>query len=188
VPAGVAATLPLRVKNVAKATLQVYPVDLGVLFATRKSFDALNRADLSGITPAYSSESETGAKPFVATTFAAPLGVGRSAGAASAPAVGLAVGAYLVVVSDGERSASTVVLAGDLELTAQRAEGGALRCYLVDGKGLPVPGARVTVGQDGKVRHAGETDERGMLLVSLWSGGKATIVAEADDRYAAIER
>jgi uncharacterized protein YfaS (alpha-2-macroglobulin family)/TolA-binding protein len=179
------AKLPLRVKNVAKVAVQLYPVDLGVLFATRKSFSELNRADLAGIAPALAFDLETGAKPYVPATVLAQLAGSR--GAASGPAA-LATGAYLAVATDGERTTSSVVLATDLELVVQSGGDGALRCYLTDAKGLPVPKARVTVGQDGAVWYAGETDERGMLLARLRSGGKATVVAEAGDRYAAAEK
>jgi septal ring factor EnvC (AmiA/AmiB activator) len=57
----------------------------------------------------------------------------------------------------------------------------------VDGAGLPVPKARVTAVQNGAVWFAGETDERGMLIVALRGGGKVALVAERGDRYAAAE-
>jgi uncharacterized protein YfaS (alpha-2-macroglobulin family)/TolA-binding protein len=184
VAAGGPAKLPVRTKNAAKLSVKLYPVDLGVLFATRKSFDALNRADLSGIAPLLRTEFETGAKPYVAATVEIPLATGK--GTATAPA-GLPTGAYLAVVSDGERVVTSVVLASDLVLTAQRGSDGSLRCYLVDAQGLPVPKARVTAAQNGAVWYAGETDERGMLIVALRGGGKVAVVAERGDRYAAAE-
>ncbi|HYC78711.1 MAG TPA: hypothetical protein VEI02_13885, partial [Planctomycetota bacterium] len=183
------ARLPLRVKNVPRVSVQTYPVDLGVLFAVRKSLDALNRADLSGIAPLAAVELETGAPRYREATFEAPLPTGggattsRPASAPATPPGALPPGAYLAVVVAGDAATSSLVLVSDLALTVQRGPG-ELRCALVDGAGLPVRGARLAIGVDGGVRFGGVTDERGMATVPLSSSSPVTVVAEAGDRAA----
>ncbi len=171
---GAGRTLDVRAKNVTKLTAQVFPVDLTVLFAVRKSFSKLNQADLSGIAPQHTVTHETGLAAYKSGTVKLPL-----------PDLG--AGAYLVVVSDGERSVTTVLLATEWTLRLQRDETG-LRAWLVDGKDQPVRGARITVGANGKVWFAGSTDERGMLLISNAGDGAVTAVAELADRVAVAER
>jgi tetratricopeptide (TPR) repeat protein len=172
---GGAAEIPVRVMNVAKASVALYPVDLGVLFATRKSFDALNRADLSGIAPTLAFDFETGVAPYVEGT------------ARIAIEGGLKTGAYLAVVGDGERTATAVVLSSDLDVHVQRGDGDLVRCYVVDVNGKPAAGAKIATGRGGSVRLGGVADERGMLHVDVPGSGKITVVAELGDRYAAAE-
>ena len=58
---------------------------------------------------------------------------------------------------------------------------GAVRVYLVDGDGKPLPGANVKLGVAGRIFHSGRTDERGMLDVSNPGAGRITVVAEKGD-------
>ncbi len=169
---GRSGSLSVTAKNVEKVTVMVYPVDLTVLFAVRKSFEALNRADLSGIT--------------AATTTTASLGLKKyTAGTVSVSLPELADGAYLTVVTDGEKSATVLVLATTLSLRLQRTSDGA-RADLTDRDGRPVAGARVSVGASGSVRVAGETDSRGLIDLGELPGA-ATVVAEKAAQVAVVQ-
>lgn len=157
------AIVAVTAKNVERVSVMIYPVDLGVLFAVRKSFDALNRADLSGIAPATSAEHALGMRKYVGGTVDVKL-----------PELG--EGAYLAVVTDGERSTTTLVVVTALAIRIDRVDGNAY-AYLTDGEGRPVEGARVSLGMDGRVVYCGDTDQRGSVGLGVIPD-RVTVVAE----------
>ena len=157
------AIVSVTAKNVERVSIMIYPVDLGVLFAVRKSFDALNRADLSGIAPATSAEHGLGMRKYVGGSVDVKLSE-------------LGEGAYLAVVTDGERSATTLVVVTALAIRVDRVDGNAY-AYLTDGEGRPVEGARVSLGVDGRVIYCGDTDQRGSVGLGVIPD-RVTVVAE----------
>ncbi|MAG55346.1 MAG: hypothetical protein CMJ83_03560 [Planctomycetes bacterium] len=164
------ATIKLRAKNVEKLAVQVYPVDLGVLFAVKKSFDRLASADLSGLHAEQSLDVPSKLAKYADGEVSIPLGHKKR-------------GAYLVVVQSGELIASTLLVVGEASVTVQRG-GGAVRVYLVGGDGKPLRGATVRLGVAGRIFHTGTSDERGMLDVRDPGRGAITVVAEKGDQVA----
>jgi len=88
----------------------------------------------------------------------------------------LGEGAYLAVVTDGERSTTTLVVVTALAIRIDRVDGNAY-AYLTDGEGRPVEGARVSLGMDGRVVYCGETDQRGSVGLGVIPD-RVTVVAE----------
>jgi hypothetical protein len=167
---GEEAKITFESKNLDLVKVQVYPVDLSVLFAVKKSFDRLNTAELSGITPSDEREVKPGLSAYALGRAEAPLGTKSK-------------GAYLVVLRSDDRSATTLLLVSSTTLRIQR-DGGSLRVYVVDGGGKPLPGARVKLGIGGRIFHSGETDERGLLDVRDPGPGEITVVAEKGEDVA----
>lgn len=159
--------VPYTAKNLEEVRALVYPVDLSVLFAVKKSFDKLNSAELAGIRPAQEATSKTGLERYKRGSASTSLGKKEP-------------GAYLVVLRSGSHTATTLVLVTSARLTVQRS-GGAVRVYLVDGDGKPLPEASVKLGVGGRIFHSGRTDERGMLDVADPGRGRITVVAELGD-------
>ena len=167
---GSEAKVPYRAKNLDEVKALVYPVDLGVLFAVKKSFDRLNTADLAGIRPAQEVTSKTNLEKYRRGSASCTLGKKTA-------------GAYLVVLRAGPHTATTLMVVTDARLTVQRSNG-AVRVYLVDAKGKPLADAQVKLGVAGRIFHSGTTDERGMLDVRDPGRGKITVVAEKSDTVA----
>lgn len=153
-------------KNLKELQVQIYPVDLSVLFAVKKSFEAMTTADLAGVLPSREFAVKTGMQPYT-----------RGGGAVSLGS--MKPGAYLVVLREGDGTASTLLLVTGAGLTLQRSDG-AVRMYLTDAAGRPVPDAAVKCGTGGRIFHSGRTDERGLLDVAD-PGGVLTVVAEKND-------
>lgn len=162
--------IPVKVKNVEWLQVQVYPVDLGVLFAVKKSFERLGSAEVSGLVPASSKKTATKLAKYVEGEV--KIGLGK-----------LDPGAYLVVMQDGDRSVQTLAIVSDASLTLQRGSG-SVRVYLVDGTGKPIRGADVRMSRNSRIFHTGKTDERGMLDVRDPGRGIITVVAEKGDQVA----
>lgn len=162
--------VPFTAKNLEDVKALVYPVDLAVLFAMKKSFDKLSSAELAGIRPAQEASTKTRLAKYTRGTASVSLGKKDA-------------GAYLVVLRSGDRTATTLVLVTDARLTVQRS-GGSVRVYLVDGAGKPLPDANVKLGVGGRIFHSGRTDERGMLDVPDPGRGLITVVAEKDSTVA----
>ena len=161
--------IPFEGKNIEKLTVQVFPVDLSVLFAVKKSFEGMTSADLAGVVPARKEVVETDIELHRRGQGKIELGKMKP-------------GAYLVVFREKDTAASTLVTVTGAKLTLQRS-GGSIRVYVVDSEGRPVSNASVKCGVSGRIFHSGETDERGLLDVKD-PGGKLTIVAEKDDLVA----
>jgi hypothetical protein len=150
-------------KNLKKIVVQVYPVDLTVLFAVKNSFEAMTNTDLAGVLPSRELEVESELAPLVRGEGVVDLGKMKP-------------GAYLVILREGDRAASTLLLNNGANLTIQRSNG-TVRAYLTDAEGRPVADAAIKCGSDGHIFHTGRTDERGLMDVSD-PGGRLTIVAE----------
>jgi|GEM_PF-1769495 len=166
------ASFPMRYRNVEEVRLRVYPVDLQVLFAVRRTLEGLNKIDLSGITPAQ----EWTLKPEGGTDHAwhatsVELPVGKDA-----------AGVYLVVVKAGAIETSTVVLKTDLQVALQRV-GEKVRVHVLDATGKGVRGAFVTVSDGQAIKARGVTDGRG-VFEAPGIGATPFVVVSSGDRYA----
>jgi hypothetical protein len=166
------ASVPLRYRNVEKAVLRAYPVDVQVLFAVRKTLEGLNRIDLSGITAQRQWEVDLPKVP------------GRREGRLDAD-LGVpadAFGAWLVIAKAGDLEAATLVVKTGLTAELQRV-GGKVRVHVRDAAGAPVRGAYVAVSNGQAIRARGLTDARG-LLEAPEVGGTAFAVASKGDQVA----
>lgn len=174
VTAGVAGTasFPMRYRNVGEVRLRVYPVDLQVLFAVRRTLEGLNRIDLSGITPAHEwtvRPAGGGDHGWHASTVELPVGKD-------------AAGVYLVVAKAGDLETSTVVLKTDLQVALQRV-GEKVRVHVLDATGKGVRGAFVTVSDGRAIKARGVTDGRG-TFEAPGIGATPFVVVNSGDRYA----
>lgn len=172
-PGGKAA-ITFEAKNLKEVRAQLYPVDLGVLFAVKKSFDRLHTADLSGIRPASELKVETKLGDYLRGPVDLDLG-------------SLKPGAYLVVLRGEDRTATTLHLVSNASLTVQRS-GSSIRVYCTGEQGAPIAKARLKLSMNGRIFHAGESDERGLLDVSDPGSGTITVVAEKGDLVAVTSK
>ena len=172
--AGVAGTaaFPMRYRNVDEVRLRVYPVDLQVLFAVRRTLEGLNKIDLSGITPAH----EWTLKPEGGADH------GWHSARVELPVGKDAAGVYLVVAKAGTLEASTVVLKTDLQVALQRV-GEKVRVHALDATGKGVRGAFVTVSDGRTIKARGVTDGRG-VFEAPGIGATPFVVVNSGDRYA----
>lgn len=167
-----AAAIPLRYRNVEKATLRAYPVDLQVLFAVRKTLVGLNKIDLSGITAQRQWDVDL------------PEVRGRLEGKVDVD-LGVALdafGAWLVIAKAGDLEAATLVVKTGLTAELQRV-GGKVRVHVRDASGAPVRGAYVAVSNGQAIRARGLTDGRGVLEAPE-VGPTAFAVASKGDQVA----
>lgn len=174
VTAGVAGTasFPMRYRNVDEVRLRVYPVDLQVLFAVRRTLEGLNRIDLSGITPAHEwTLRPAGGGDHGWHSTSVDLPVGKDA-----------AGVYLVVAKAGTLETSTVVLKTDLQVALQRV-GEKVRVHVLDATGKGVRGAFVTVSDGQAIKARGVTDGRG-VFEAPGIGATPFVVVNSGDRYA----
>lgn len=164
--------LRLRAKNVDRALVRVFPVDLFVLFAVRPSLTDLHLVDLTGIAPVAAQEMEVpGARPFTEAPaeIAAPL-----------PERGKP-GAYLVTLKAGDLERSCILLVSTLSVEIRPA-GANLRVYASQ-DGRPAAGALVKLSDGARIRAAGRTDARGVFEAPA-PQGPAAVVAEREGHYA----
>jgi hypothetical protein len=171
-PIAGAASFPLTYRNVSEIRLKVYPVDLQVLFAVRRTLVALNKIDLAGITP-------------VKEWTISPKD-GRDHGRHQTPVelpVGQDVaGVYLVVAKSGDLETSTIVVKTDLTVVLQPV-GEKVRVHVTDAKGKGVRGAYVTVSDGSTIKARGLTDARG-VFEAPGVGPNAFVVASLEERTA----
>ncbi len=161
---GDAPAVSFRSKNLDEVRCALYPVDLSVLFAVKKRFDRLNSAELAGIRPAREKTVKVEGERYQRAETEVRLG-------------DLEPGAYLLALRSGAHADTALVLVSACRLTIQRSEG-AVRVYLTDGAGKPIPEARVKVGGGGRVLGSGMTDVRGLFEMEDPGARGLTVVAE----------
>ena len=167
------ASIPIRVKNLKRVRAEVYPLDLSLVFAARKSLAAINDVELTGIRPERTIEVDT-------TTKAKPL-----TEATVDLSFEVKTGAYLVVARSGERTATTILVATDLQVELQR-RGGSLRVHVRDGNDRPVADATVMVGDGNGIVARVTTDARGLAIVGKVND-KVTVLVAKTTSYAIAE-
>ncbi len=171
-PVAGTASVPLRYRNVGEVTLRVYPVDLQVLFAMRRTLVGLHRVNLAGLTAARTwSFTPTDAADHGWHTTALDLPVGADA-----------AGVFLVVAKAGDREATTLVLKSDLRAALQPV-GENVRVHVTDAAGRGVRGAFVAVSNGTAMVGRGVTDARGVLEVP-GVGATPFVVVNVGDRVA----
>jgi hypothetical protein len=162
----------LTLRNIERAAVQVFRVDLMRLYLLEKSLDEISGIQLHGIQPLLSLD--------------VPLGDGRDyKNKVHKLALELAEpGAYLVVVRGGDRIATGMVLKTDLRIEAQeQCDVGRLRVNVRQGDGY-LAGAHVkVVGSGDGAFRSGDTDLRGVFVADALVG-LPTVIAKKGDHYA----
>ena len=164
--------VPVHHRNVKQVEVQVYPVDLQVLFVVRRSLTGLHEIQLTGIRPAQAFTKQ----------LEAPRPLEDSTTELVVPVETRDAGAWLVVVRGAGRDASSIVVRSDLRVRTQRVAK-RLRVYVTDKAGATVPSALVTVAASGSIVARGRTDARGVFEAPAVSG-EPDIVVSKGDRYA----
>jgi len=175
---GEAIELELTHRNVERAELAVYAVDLMTLYLREKDLSSITAVNLAGIAPTLTTTVELGAGPDLREReSSADLALNEP-------------GAYLVMARSGALHASGLVLVSDLELeVAEDPRSSRVRVQAIDaGSGTYVRDVDVRViGSASGTFVTGETDPRGLFLADGVSGA-ATVVARHDERHYAFHR
>jgi hypothetical protein len=163
--------LPLTTKNIKNVECSLYRVDLGLVFAVKKSLSKINRVDLVGIDADRDWTTPVKSQAFVESSQSLSLG-------------DLAEGAWLLVVRGGNESRTVLVVVSSLRVTLQRNSNSGLRAYVTDTKsGKPVAGADLRFGNGQRIVATGVTDDRGILSLGSLPKG-LTVLAARGDAYA----
>ena len=170
--------LALTAKNLARAELKVYPVDLMTLCLRQRNLAGVAGVELAGIAPV--------AKLAVDLDCGATIEPRRNAVELELPAAG----AYLVLARAEEHHASGLVLVTPLELQVkEEPDGGRIRVHVQEaagGKFVRDVDVRV-IGSDDAAFLSGKTDARG-LFVAEGVDGATTIIARHGEREYAFWR
>ncbi len=171
-PVGGASEIAVTFRNLERAQLQVFKVDLMRLYLLQKSLEDIRGIKLHGIAPMRSFDVELGkGRDYADQTKKVDLGL-------DAP------GAYLCVLRSGDRVATGMALVTDLRIEAQEHfDNGQVRVNVRRGDGY-VAGAHVKiVGSKDSQLQSADTDLRG---IAIGSGivGRATVLASLGDHYA----
>jgi tetratricopeptide (TPR) repeat protein len=171
---GAAAELELTHKNLERAELLVYSVDLMTLYLRERNLSKITQVNLAGISPTIRREVELerGGELEVEIT-QVPLALDKP-------------GAYLVICRGDELHTSGLVLVSDFDLEVREEPGsGRVRVTALDRdsrafqRGVDV---RV-VGSDSGTFQRGKTDPRGLFLAD-GVNGFATVIAQKGEQYA----
>ena len=169
---GAPVEIAISYRNLVRAQLQVFKVDLVRLYLVQKSLEDIRGIKLHGIAPMQSLEVELGDGRDYATK------VKKVALAMSEP------GAYLCVVRSGDRIATGMALVSDLRIEAQEQFAqGRIRVNVRRGDGYVVGAHVKVVGSNDGVVRSGDTDLRGVFVADGMLG-RATALAAFGDHYA----
>lgn len=168
-------SVKLEYRNVARADLKVYKVDLMQLYLTRRNLDGIAGIDLAGITPIVEKEVELGdGADFEDKTKSIPLPIDQE-------------GAYLVIVRGDNLHASGIALVSPLELeVSEDAGAGRVRVVVRDARSREfVPKAQVKViGGDNPDFLGGASDLRGVFVAEGVRGHVTAVARQGTGRYA----
>ena len=167
--------IKLDYRNIAKADVTVYPVDLMQLYLTRRNLNAIAGIDLAGITPLVEktvtlgdgSDYDDRAKPIEL-----PL---------------VKEGAYLAMIRGDNLYASGIVLVSPIELEAlEEPASGRVRITVRDARTkqlLPKVQVKV-IGSNNPQFFSGETDLRGVFVAEGVQGQVTAVVRKETSEYA----
>ncbi|MFO0961048.1 MAG: MG2 domain-containing protein [Isosphaeraceae bacterium] len=168
-------SVKLEYRNIARADLKVYKVDLMQLYLTRRNLDGIAGIDLAGITPLVEKEVELGdGADFEDKTRAIPLPIDQE-------------GAYLVMVRGDNLYTSGIALVSPLELeVTEDAGAGRVRVVVRDARTKDfVPKVQVKViGGDNPEFLGGMTDLRGVFVAEGVRGQVTAVARQGTGRYA----
>jgi hypothetical protein len=166
--------LTLEYRNVEKAVLSVYKVDLMKLYLARKSLSTITDINLAGIKPILTREIALGSdQDYESKKKTLSLSLEDK-------------GAYLLVIQGYEIGCSGMVLLSDLELEVQEnAVSGRVRVNVKDARtGAFQKGVHLKViGSEDRSFQSGATDLRGVFVAENVTGTTA-VIADRDGEYA----
>ncbi|MGE3172842.1 MAG: MG2 domain-containing protein [Planctomycetota bacterium] len=166
------AKLEVAFRNVERASVQVFRVDLMRLYLLERSLNDIRGIQLHGIAPLLALEVELGdGRDYRGRTREVPLHLDEP-------------GAYLCVVRGGDLLATGMVLRSDLKLELQEQfDQGRLRVNVKQGDAF-LAGAHVKVlGSGGGELLSGDTDLRGVFTADGLVG-MATVIVQKDRQFA----
>jgi tetratricopeptide (TPR) repeat protein len=166
------AQLELTFRNVDKATLQVFQVDLMRLYLLEKSLNDIRGIRLQGIKPLLVQELQLGnGRDYRSVVRQVPLELKEP-------------GAYLAVVRGGDCVATGMLLRSDLAIEAQeQCDVGRIRVNVKQGS-APLADAEVkVVGSGDSSLRGGDTDLRGVFAADGLCG-LATVIARKGPQFA----
>ncbi|PIE24335.1 MAG: hypothetical protein CSA62_03375 [Planctomycetota bacterium] len=164
--------MKLKLRNLERAKLIVYQVDLMRLYLLRKSLSDMGEVQLFGIAPIHEEELDLKhLAKYREHEIELSLPMRES-------------GAFLVLVQSGALRSSGLLLRTNLEVEAQeRVAESRLRVNVKrDGVFLPQAQVKVVGSRDGRIR-SGETDLRGIYIADDLRG-KATVLVKDGESYA----
>ena len=167
--------IKLEFRNVAKADITVYPVDLMQLYLTRRNLNAIAGIDLAGISPLVERSVVLGDGSDYddrSKTIELPL---------------TKEGAYLVMIRGDNLYTSGIVLVTPLELEVlEEPASGRVRISVRDARTrelLPKVGVKV-IGTNNPQFFSGETDLRGVFVAEGVQGQVSAVVRKGAAEYA----
>jgi tetratricopeptide (TPR) repeat protein len=167
--------IKLEYRNIAKAEVTVYPVDLMQLYLTRRNLNAIAGIDLAGITPLVEKSVSLGdGSDYDDRTKTIDLPLVKE-------------GAYLVMIRGDNLYASGIVLVSPLELEVlEEPASGRVRVTARDARSkdlLPKVQVKV-IGSDNPLFFTGETDLRGVFVAEGVLGQVTAVVRRETTEYA----
>ena len=173
---GQAVTVPMTWRNMEKAEILVYSVDLMTLYLREKNLSRITDVNLAGIRPQLRFTHALEPTRVRTKETEVPMDLTEP-------------GAYLVMVRGGDQHASGLVLISPLALQVAEDPSGRVRVQVFDEtSGTFVRDAEVKViGSNNAEFQSGETDPRG-LFVADGLQGSATVIARHGTRDYAFHR
>jgi hypothetical protein len=165
----------LEYRNIARADVTVYPVDLMQLYLTRRNLNAIAGIDLAGITP------------LVERSITLGSGTDYDDRIKEIDLPLTKEGAYLVMIRGDNLYASGIVLVSPLELEVlEEPPSGRVRISVRDARTHNlVPRVQVKViGSNNPEFLSGETDLRGVYVAEGVQGQVTAVVRKASSEYA----
>ncbi len=166
--------IKLEYRNIARADVTVYPVDLMQLYLTRRNLNGIAGIDLAGITPLVEKSVSLGdGSDYDDRSRTIELPLTRE-------------GAYLVMIRGDNLYASGIVLVSPLELEVlEEPASGRVRITVRDARSKDlVPRVQVKViGSNNSEFFSGDSDLRG-VFVAEGVQGQVTAVVRKDTQYA----
>jgi tetratricopeptide (TPR) repeat protein len=167
--------IKLEYRNIAKADVTVYPVDLMQLYLTRRTLSGISGIDLAGITPLVEKTVDLGdGSDYDDRSRTIDLPLDKE-------------GAYLVMIRGGSLYASGIVLVSPLELELlEEPQSARVRVTVRDARTKqPLPRVQVKVkGSDNPELFSGDTDLRGVFVAEGIAGQVTAVVRQSTTAYA----
>ncbi|HLU47308.1 MAG TPA: hypothetical protein VK116_04465, partial [Planctomycetota bacterium] len=157
-------TLEIEWKNLDRLSIQIYRVDLPLLFASRKDLRGISSVDLTGIEPERELVIALEGEPYVAQKTKIDLPLEKA-------------GVWLINARSENRVGSSVVLRSDLSVDVRRKDE-RIQVFV-----SPPGSAKVKVSDGSRVVASGNADARG-FFEAVVGGRKASVLVERDGHFA----
>lgn len=166
--------LPIKYRNISKANLQIYKVDLMKLYLREKNLSNITAVNLAGIAPQQVIDLNLGdGKDYTEKKTTTKLDLKEE-------------GAYLVICRGDNLFTSGLVLITPLDIEVQEdPRSGRVRANVISKDGLRPAGVHVkAIGSNNNTFQSGDTDLRGVFVADDIKGKVTVIAKDEDSRYA----